>query len=528
VSADKPPVIVEEDEWKPVELQVPDWGRLPRGQFMRSFLQPDWSPGDVVDLAELGISIEEGPKVPAVARFEDLNVLPRYALESLRSRGITSPMPIQAQALPLVLSGHDVIGLAQTGSGKTLAFLLPALVHVEAQDFSKSKPRTAASPVVLVLAPTRELAVQISDEAAKVLENSHEGRHRGGLKTVCLYGGGSKQDQRWHLSRGAQFVIATPGRLIDLISTHDVSLLRVTYFVLDEADRMLDMGFQGDVAMLSSHIRPERQVLFFSATWGREVQQLAAGLCYERSPVRISAGTRNSEEGDALRARKGIVQEVVVIDMGSDWEAQAKAKRQLLESHLRHVLEESPQNKVLVFVSQKTLADELSKALWEDGFHADAMHGGKSQESRLWVLEQFRQGKIRLLVVTDVLSRGIDIPNVSHVVIHEMGGIEDYVHRIGRTARGVDGHGRALVFFEYYSKQPELAGQLVTMLEASEQVVPPELRAIAEDVRLGRREVWQDWQDPRQQWRAARSSGWASETRSRDKWSAEPGDAGGD
>jgi len=200
-----------------------------------------------------------------------------------------------------------------------------------------------------------------------------------------------------------------------------------------------------------------------------------------------------------------------------------KAKRQLLESHLRHVLGESPQNKVLVFVSQKTLADELSKALWEDGFEADAMHGGKSQESRLWVLEQFRQGKLRLLVVTDVLSRGIDIPDVSHVVIHEMGGIEDYVHRIGRTARGVDGRGHALVFFEYYSKQPELAGQLVTTLEASEQVVPPELRAIAEDVRLGRREVWQD---PRQQWRAARSSGWAaSETRSRDKWSAEPSDA---
>lgn len=276
---------------------------------------------------------------------------------------------------------------------------------------------------------------------------------------------------------------------------------------------MLDMGFHGDVTTISDQVRPERQVLFFSATWSRDVQTLARGLCHEGSrPVRISVGQAGRPDGEdaedaqaAHMARKGIEQEVVVVDFPGDWERQAAEKRRLLEEYLQDRLEESEDHKILVFVSQKTLADELSEKLWNAGFKADAMHGGKQQEQRLWVLDQFRQGKLRLLVATDVLGRGIDIPAVSHVVVYDMGGIEDYVHRIGRTARGVNAKGKALVFFEYYHKCPEIAGQLVEVLEGSEQPVPRELRRIAAEVQQGKREVF----DPTAKWGGGKWNGGA-------------------
>lgn len=428
----------------------------------------------------LQICIDEDPygNCPdPVASFDELGVLPRHVIDSLNACGITKPLPIQAQALPLALAGRDVIGLAQTGSGKTLAFLLPAVVHIEAQ----APIGDAVSPIALILAPTRELAVQICDEVAKVLYRS---KNSGSIWACSAYGGGDKKQQLSKI-RGSHILAATPGRLMDFVREKAVSLHRVTYFVLDEADRMLDMGFQGDVMSLSGQVRPERQMLFFSATWSAEVQQLAAGLCHAR-PVRISVGQRDRGEH---AARKGIDQKVVVVDHGGDWEKQEKEKNALLDRHLREVLLASSENKVLVFVSQKKLADELAWKLQSDGFKADSMHGGKSQDCRLWVLEEFRQGRLRLLVCTDVLGRGIDIPSVSHVVIHEMGLIEDYIHRIGRTARGKGARGHALVFFEYWEKEPQLAKQLIEVLRASEQPVPAALEQIAADVDAGRRKI---------------------------------------
>jgi len=181
------------------------------------------------------------------------------------------------------------------------------------------------------------------------------------------------------------------------------------------------------------------------------------------------------------------VQEVIVVDRKGDdhWERQEEDKNAIMERHLREVLSASDQHKVLVFVSRKDLADKVSGRLQTLGFKADAMHGGKAHDYRLWVLDQFRKGEIRLLVCTDVLGRGIDIPSVSHVVIHEMGEIEDYVHRIGRTARGRYGTGHALVFFEYWEGFPQLAADLIEVLEASSQAVPKELRGIADDVAAG-------------------------------------------
>jgi len=215
------------------------------------------------------------------------------------------------------------------------------------------------------------------------------------------------------------------------------------------------------------------------------VQGLAKGLCQEGvPPVRISYGQGKDEDHVA---RESITQSVVVVDHGGDWERQAAEKRLLLESHLREVLNESAENKVLVFVSQKQLADDLAEQLTSDGFKADAMHGGRSQSHRLWTLDQFKKGYLRLLVCTDVLGRGIDIPSVSHVVVHEMGLIEDYIHRIGRTARGLDRKGHALVFFEFWEKNPEIASQLIEVLKSSNQEVPADLQRIANEVNVGKR-----------------------------------------
>jgi superfamily II DNA/RNA helicase len=260
---------------------------------------------------------------------------------------------------------------------------------------------------------------------------------------------------------------------------------------------MLDLGFNEDVTTIAGHTMPKRQVLFFSATWGAEVQLLAQGLCRKGSkPVRISYGQGDCnvmETGEAAKhqAREGIVQEVVVVDCPGDdhWDRQASKKDVVLDKHLTSVLEASKEHKVLVFVSQKNKADELSGKLKKQGFDADAMHGGKSQDYRLWVLDQFRKGHLRVLVCTDVLGRGIDIPSVSHVVIHEMGDIEDYIHRIGRTARGRYGKGHALVFFEYWDGAPQLASDLIGVLGASKQTVPQALQRIADEVAKGQRSV---------------------------------------
>lgn len=516
----------------PGELSPVDWEEVKRDPFQRVFLEPDPpSKEAVAQRLAMNVCVEEstGINVPApIHNFEDLNVLPEYVMWGLQAHGITAPMPVQSQGLPLILSGHDVIGIAQTGSGKTLAFLLPAVVHIEAQPPIAGRN---AVPIALVLAPTRELAVQISDEAVKILRHSKEGSHPRGLWTACVYGGGNKKEQMRNIMWGVHILVATPGRLLDFIASKVVSLRDVTYFVLDEADRMLDMGFQGDVATISDNVRPERQVLFFSATWSDSVQHLARGLCHHNSkPVRFSVGQSSGVEENRAhhaQARAEIVQEVIVVDYAGDWELQASKKRTVLDAYLQHILSESEDNKVLVFVSQKQLADDLCTQLWECGFQVGAMHGGKQQETRLRLLDEFRKGHLRMLVATDVLCRGIDIPHISHVVIYDMGTIEDYIHRIGRTARGVHGRGKAIVFFEYYSKEPQLAGELIEVLQSTGQEVPEELRQIAADVLAGRREIAvpAKWGGARGGWRHQGGSdayhtwnggGWAFDARRRE------------
>jgi len=458
--------------------------------FQRVFLEPPASMNaadrkamqSMREELEIGIDGGDGCDFPPVVAFEELaGVVPDYALQALTGQGIEAPMPIQAQSLPLVLAGNDLIGIAKTGSGKTLAYLLPAIVHIEAQE---PLQRGAPTPIALILAPVRELAVQIAEEAQKVCQGSTAENHPQGIGSTCVYGGGAS-NKGWQIAalrKAAHIVAATPGRLVDLLSSRDLSLERVTYFVLDEADRMLECGFEDQVGAIASQVRPDRQTLFFSATWPWEVQQLAQKMCHEESrPVHVRVGQK--EDGSGPTTRQDIIQEVVVFDEPT-WEERDHNKQELLYMHLREVLA-SPAHKALVFVSRKTLADELCNRLWSEGFATHSMHGGRSQDSRLDILEGFKTGDTKLLVCTDVMSRGLDIPGISHVVIYDMGDIEDYVHRIGRTARGPYGEGHALTFFEYDRKWPQLAGELLEVLQASEQDVPEDLTWIAQEVAAG-------------------------------------------
>lgn len=439
----------------------------------------------------LRINIEETPlgdKTPApVLKFSELGVFPQWLDRALVDNGWTAPTAIQSQALPLLLSGKSLIGIAQTGSGKTGAFLLPAIVHIAAQAPLSRKER---GPIMLALAPTRELAVQISDEADKLI------KHSPGMRSVCFYGGGNKQDQLWRFSdEGAHIVVATPGRLADFLENKKLSLKRVTYLVFDEADRMLDDGFSGEVNQVVSLVRPDRQVALFSATWPASVQSLSNTLfgtgASGENPVRIRVGANKAADNDGPpTAREGITQQVVVVDLPeNEWKKAEVEKRRIMDAHIREVLTASKESKLLVFVNTKALADDLSCKLYAEGFSVDSMHGGRAQETRLNVLQRFREGSIRMLVVTDVFSRGLDIPDVSHVVIFDMGDIHDYVHRIGRTCRGVSGSGHALVFFEYWPGDPGCAAELIRVLKTSKQEVPEGLLKIAADVEAGKRPV---------------------------------------
>lgn len=234
---------------------------------------------------------------------------------------------------------------------------------------------------------------------------------------------------------------------------------------------MLECGFEDQVGEISRSIRRDRQCLFFSATWPPQVKSLAAKMCLNGStPVHLTCG--QSGHG-AATTREDIVQEVVVFEEPT-WEERDRSKQELLYAHLREVLAD-PRHKVLVFVSRKNLCDEMVNRLWGEGFPCQTMHGGRTQDSRLSTLAEFRQGKLQLLITTNVMGRGLDIPDISHVVVYDMGDIEEYVHRIGRTARGPYGKGHALTFFEYEPRYPEIAVNLVNVLVQANQEVPKDL-----------------------------------------------------
>ena len=324
--------------------------------------------------------------------------------QAVQAAGYTTPTPIQAQAIPHVLARRDVLGVAQTGTGKTAAFALPVLQHLAAQN-RRAEPR---SPRALVLAPTRELAVQIA--------RSFDTYGRGlGLRLGMVIGGLGFGRQIDTLQKGVDILIATPGRLLDLMNQGHCKLGNVTFFVLDEADRMFDMGFIKDVRRIGQSVNKQRQTLMFSATMPPDVAKLAGEIL--REPVRVEIAPQG-------RTVDRIDQRVYFVN--------AANKRALLQ----HLLSDSGLEKVIVFTRTKRGANRVAEQLDRTGVPSEAIHGNKSQNARQRALDSFSRGRARVLVATDLAARGIDVAGVTHVINYELPAeAESYVHRIGRTAR---------------------------------------------------------------------------------------------
>ncbi|GMT25279.1 hypothetical protein PFISCL1PPCAC_16576, partial [Pristionchus fissidentatus] len=359
---------------------------------------------------------EENPiDIPApFVSFEEAFHNKPDLLAEIKKAGLVYPSPVQCQVWPILLNGIDTVGVSQTGSGKTLAFLLPAFLHLDEQLKLYGSHEKQPCPSVLVLTPTRELAQQIKREVDKYSYN--------GYKSVCLYGGGSRREQVNECVSGVHIVIATPGRLGDLACEGVVQLNTVSYAVLDEADRMLDMGFEPSIKKIMFDIRPDRLVCLTSATWPPGVRALARR--YTKSAAMCVVGSLD------LTACNTVTQYVESVD------GPQEKKQRLIE--IVYYLNQAHQNnyKMIVFVSAKVMADDLSSDLCRAGINSQAMHGSRSQQDRENVLKSFVAGEVRILIATDLASRGIDVPDVTHVVNFDFPSeIEEYVHRIGRTGR---------------------------------------------------------------------------------------------
>ncbi|CAJ2664314.1 DEAD-box ATP-dependent RNA helicase 30-like protein [Trifolium pratense] len=395
----------------------------------------------------------EGHDVPKpILSFHEAN-FPDYCLDVIAKLGFVEPTPIQAQGWPMALTGRDLIGIAETGSGKTLSYLLPALVHVSAQ------PRLAQGegPIVLVLAPTRELAVQIQQEAMKFGGRSN-------IRCTCIYGGAPKGPQIRDLRMGVEIVIATPGRLIDMLEAQYTNLQRVTYLVLDEADRMLDMGFEPQIRKIVNQIRPDRQTLYWSATWPKEVETLARQFL--QNPYKVVIGS------PYLKANQSINQ---VVEVVSDME-----KYNRLIKLLKEVMDGS---RVLIFTETKKGCDQITKQLRMDGWPALSIHGDKNQAERDWVLAEFKSGRSPIMTATDVAARGLDVKDIKCVVNYDFpSSLEDYVHRIGRTGRA-GAKGTAYSFFT--RANAKYARDLIKILQDAGQIVSPALSELTRSAGFG-------------------------------------------
>merc|ERR1719211_810126 len=408
-----------------MKLRAPDWSRVDLPQFQKNFYQEHpqvqaLSEQDVASWRQKHEMIVTGNNIPRpVQSFAQAN-FPAYILAEIAKAGFQNPTPIQSQGWVMAMSGRDMVGIAQTGSGKTLAFLLPAIVHINAQ---------------ALLRP----------------------------------GGAPKRDQAAILRRGVEILIATPGRLIDFLTQQTTNLTRVTYLVLDEADRMLDMGFEPQIRQIVSQVRPDRQVLMFSATWPKEVQTLANSFFTDiNDTLKVQIGSLD------LTANKNVTQIVEVIH-------QRYQKDSRLEQLMSQVMQQG--GKAIVFLATKRMTDQVCRDLQRKGYSAEAIHGDKDQYERDRVLKDFKQSTCRIMLATDVASRGIHVSDITHVINYDFpNNVEDYVHRIGRTGRG-GGFGTAITFFT--RQDSKKARPLIKCLEDCNQEVPAELRQLAASAPMG-------------------------------------------
>jgi len=339
-------------------------------------------------------------------------------LQAITESGYTTPTPIQAQAIPLALQGLDLMAGAQTGTGKTAAFALPLLQKLLPLASTSTSP--AKHPVrALVLTPTRELAIQVENSIKAYAKNT-------ALRSLVVFGGIDIKTQTPHLKSGVEVLVATPGRLLDHIEQKTLSLNQVQILVLDEADRMLDMGFMPDLKRILALLPKQRQNMMFSATFSNEIKKLADDFLTNPTLVEVARSNATAEN---------VTQKVYLLEQGKK------------QTFLTQLLKNEAANQVIIFTKTKLTASKLSRTLQKEGIAADAIHGDKSQQERLAALDAFKQGKVTALVATDVAARGLDISDLPMVINYEIPSApEDYVHRIGRTGRaGASGTAISLV-----------------------------------------------------------------------------------
>ncbi len=395
--------------------------------------------------------------------FEDLKLAPAI-VKAVREHGYETPTAIQAEAIPMVLEGHDLLGGAQTGTGKTAAFVLPML-HKLSMSRSAQNKFGGTGIRALVLTPTRELAAQVEESVqtyGKFLQ----------LSSTVIFGGVGMNPQISRVKKGVDILVATPGRLLDLLQQGVLDLGQVQMLVLDEADRMLDMGFIHDVKKVLAVVPKEKQSLLFSATFSDEIRDLAATLL--KNPQSVQVTPRNTTV-------QRITQVIHPVGRG---------KKKAL---LAHIIQEQNWSQVLVFTRTKFGANNVAEFLTKNGIHAMALHGNKSQTARTEALGGFKSGDIRALVATDIAARGIDIDDLPHVVNYDIPNVsEDYVHRIGRTGRaGADGAAINLVCLDEEGFMQDI--ERFTKQNIEVKVVEgfgPEPGEIAEPIAMGRQTIW--------------------------------------
>ncbi|XP_077515636.1 ATP-dependent RNA helicase DDX42 [Amblyomma americanum] len=398
--------------------------------------------------AKLGVKVTGACPPKPVTSFGHLG-FDEALLKAIRKAEYSQPSPIQAQGVPVALSGRDMIGIAKTGSGKTAAFIWPLLTHI--MDQRELAP--GEGPIGLILAPTRELAQQIYLEAKRFGKVY-------GVAAACCFGGGSKWEQSKALEEGAEIVVATPGRMIDMIKMKATNLERVTFLVLDEADRMFDMGFEPQVRSICDHVRPDRQTLMFSATFKRKVERLARDVLTD--PVKVV-------QGDVGEANEDVTQIVLVMPSNPP-----TSKWNWLTTHL---VEFTSVGSVLIFVTKKANSEELANNLKAHDHNVGLLHGDMDQNDRTKVIASFKKKDFPILVATDVAARGLDIPHVKTVVNYDIArDIDTHTHRVGRTGRAGE---KGVAYTLITDKEKEFAGHLVRNLEGASQQVPQSLMDLA-------------------------------------------------
>ncbi|XP_070565800.1 ATP-dependent RNA helicase DDX42-like [Ptychodera flava] len=396
---------------------------------------------------KLGIKVSgyEPPKpVSSFAHFGFDEQLMHY----IRKSDYSTPMPIQAQGVPVIMSGRDIIGIAKTGSGKTAAFIWPLLIHI----MDQPEIQAGDGPIGLICAPTRELSQQIYQECKRFGKAYN-------IHTVCAYGGGNMWEQTKACQEGCEILVATPGRLIDLVKKKATNLRRVTYLVFDEADRMFDMGFEPQVRSIANHVRPDRQTMLFSATFRKKVEKLARDILTD--PVRVV-------QGDVGEANEDVTQIVELLPDGpSKW-----------TWLIQRLVSFTTTGSVLIFVTKKANCEELAMNLKNQDFDLGLLHGDLDQSERNKVINNFKRGMMPVLVATDVAARGLDIPSIRTVVNYDVArDIDTHTHRIGRTGRaGTKGIAYTLI---NVTKDVNFAGDLVRNLEGVGQTVPDKLMDLA-------------------------------------------------